>query len=345
MARGISSSKFAVKAAHRGIAFIMVFALIGIFSSGIAHAAAPNSAISTNLSRNWSGYIADSSGDYTGVTGTWTVPSVTTSASVAADATWVGIGGVSSDDLIQAGTQAITQNGSTQYQAWYEVLPGSSNPVSLTVSPGDSVTATLSEQSSNLWLITIRDNTTGQSYSNTVNYASSNSSAEWIEEMPSDQVGLIPLDDFGSVSFDDATATVNGSTVTLVNSNPNAITMVAGGSSVLASPSPIGADGESFAVTRSTASSEVMPRAVHLYRGGFSRGGDGVQGFVDPSGYGFPAGFFQSGSTTFPYDGSGTMHIFRYSFTTGNMGNNSNQNEVQTFQVGPYTINVMFSQS
>ena len=56
------------------------------------------------------------------------------------DAAWVGIGGVRGRDLIQAGTQqTVSGNGSTQYQAWIEMLPQSSRPVPLTVHAGDSV--------------------------------------------------------------------------------------------------------------------------------------------------------------------------------------------------------------
>ena len=54
------------------------------------------------------------------------------------DATWVGIGGVTSNDLIQAGTQAIIQKGQTSYEAWYELLPGYQTIIPLTINAGDS---------------------------------------------------------------------------------------------------------------------------------------------------------------------------------------------------------------
>src|ERR1041385_7576167 len=47
---------------------------------------------------NWAGYVA-SGGTYTGVSGSWVVPSVSDPTGESADATWVGIGGVGSDDL------------------------------------------------------------------------------------------------------------------------------------------------------------------------------------------------------------------------------------------------------
>src|SRR5438128_1026718 len=66
-------------------------------------------------SRNWAGYVATGS-NYTAVRGTWVVPTVSSSR-IGIDATWVGIGGVRSQDLIQSGTQAtVTRAGVVTYQ-------------------------------------------------------------------------------------------------------------------------------------------------------------------------------------------------------------------------------------
>src|SRR6266540_1976205 len=112
----------------------------------------------SDTSSNWSGYVA-SGGTYTSVTGTWIVPQVG-ATTTGADATWVGIGGVSGTDLIQAGTQATVAGGSVSYEAWIEMLPDSSRTVSLSVAPGDSVTVTITEQSTGNWLIVMVNNTT-----------------------------------------------------------------------------------------------------------------------------------------------------------------------------------------
>ena len=117
-----------------------------------------------NVSANWSGYMA-TGGTYTGVSGTWTVPSVRSSSTYRADAAWVGIGGVSTSDLIQAGTSATTGSGPTTYQAWIEMLPNFAQNVPLNVGSGDSVSVSISEQSSGKWKIAIVNNTSGQSYS------------------------------------------------------------------------------------------------------------------------------------------------------------------------------------
>jgi hypothetical protein len=79
--------------------------------------------LGSGQSRNWSGYVA-TGGSFTSVAGTWTVPALSTRQAFASDATWVGIGGVSSSDLIQAGTEETTsRSGQVGYNAWVETLP------------------------------------------------------------------------------------------------------------------------------------------------------------------------------------------------------------------------------
>src|SRR5262249_45688192 len=137
---------------------------------------------SQGTSRNWSGY-ATTGGAYTAVSATWTVPQADASGPQGASATWVGIGGVNTTDLIQAGT-AGTGLGARhlQYDAWIETLPQASQTITLTIHPGDSVTVSLAETQPGSWLISFRNNTTGQSQQRSVAYTSSQSSAEWIQE-------------------------------------------------------------------------------------------------------------------------------------------------------------------
>lgn len=210
-----------------------------------------------STSSNWSGYAA-TGGSFTSVTGTWTVPNVSTTTS-GADATWVGIGGVDSRDLIQAGTQATVSGGDVEYQAWIEMLPASSRPVSLSVSPGDSVTVTIAQQTGDSWTITIRNNTTGGRYATTVQYRSTNASAEWVQEAPSIGRGTVALDDFGAVRFTGAAAVRGGTQQTLAALGAEAITMLNGSRQALAAPSVIGDDGASFTVTRTDARATEPP--------------------------------------------------------------------------------------
>jgi hypothetical protein len=206
-------------------------------------------------SHNWSGYAAVS-GRYTGVTGTWTVPQPLAGGAGGVGATWVGIGGVTSRDLIQAGTQDVSNgSGQAQFQTWIELLPQASRQVPLAVSAGDSVTVSMDEQApgSGTWSISIKNNTSGQTYQTTVQYASSESSAEWIEEAPVGSRGLLPLDSFSSVAFSGASAINNGQTVDMNAAGAQAIAMLNASNQPLAVPSEIGSDGSSFTVQRTTA--------------------------------------------------------------------------------------------
>ena len=210
----------------------------------------------SDTSSNWSGYVANG-GTYTSVTGTWIVPQVG-ATTTGADATWVGIGGVSGTDLIQAGTQATVSGGSVSYDAWIEMLPQSSRTISLNVTAGDSVTVSITEQSSGQWLISMTNNTTKSSYQRTVTYASSRSSAEWVQEAPSSGRGIIPLDDFGTVRFTDGSAVRDGKMMGLSALGATPVAMINRSGQAIAQPSTIGPDGSSFAVTRTSAPGTVQ---------------------------------------------------------------------------------------
>ena len=206
-----------------------------------------------NTSTNWSGYAA-SGGTFTAVSGTWKIPEISSTSTAGADATWVGIGGVGSRDLIQAGTQqSASGSGSSRYEAWVETLPQASHPVPFTVHPGDSVTIsiTLQPQTQDEWLIAFKNNTTSQTFQVTEHYSSSRSSAEWIEEAPSAGRGQVPLDNFGTVNFSDGSAVKDGQTVIIGQAGASPITMIGRGGQPLASPSALGSDGASFSVSHS----------------------------------------------------------------------------------------------
>jgi len=220
----------------------------------------------SDTSSNWSGYVA-TGGTYTSVTGTWYVPQVG-ATTTGADATWVGIGGVSGTDLIQAGTQATVSGGSVSYEAWIEMLPESSRTISLDVAPGDSVTVTITEQSSGEWLIAMDNNTTRASYQRTVHYNSSRSSAEWIQEAPSTSRGIVPLDDFGTVRFTAGSAVRDGRTRDLSGLGATPVAMVNRAGQTIALPSTLGADGSTFAVTRTSAPGSVQGGGRNLRRRG-----------------------------------------------------------------------------
>jgi hypothetical protein len=183
-------------------------------------------------SKNWSGYIVtkfESAESYTSAQGTWTVPTVSHFVGFPAEysAVWVGIGGyckninctLTDRTLIQVGTaQNVAASGFTDYYAWYELLPGFQKPIPLEINPGDTVTASL-ECAANCsalrqsWTLSMVDQTTPGSWSQTFTYASRELSADWIVEAPALSGRILPLADFDTVVFGPDTA--NGSTPSL----------------------------------------------------------------------------------------------------------------------------------
>jgi hypothetical protein len=201
-------------------------------------------------SRNWSGYAA-TRGTFTSVAGRWIVPTVALDSPFGADAAWVGIGGFRSRDLIQAGTQqSVSGSGTVTYQAWVEMLPDFSRPVPLTVLPGDSVGVSIDQQAGNQWLISISNYTSGKTLTRTVEYESSLSSAEWIQEAPFARRRVLPLTQFGSLDFTEASAVRDGVSLTASDLEARSITLVDMAGRALAVPSPLGSDGSSFTVSR-----------------------------------------------------------------------------------------------
>lgn len=211
---------------------------------------AGNIAAAPLISRNWSGYVA-SNGTFTSVTGTWVVPQVAGSSSQAADATWVGIGGLNRGDLIQSGTQnIISRGGRVTTLAFIELLPGAGQTIPVSVGSGDSVTVSLTERATNQWHITFQNNTNGQVYTTTVVYASSFATAEWIEEAPSRGHKILSLDKFGAVQFSRGLTIEGGHQATIAQSNAQPLILVNKSRQTLAAPSLLDSDGASFAVTR-----------------------------------------------------------------------------------------------
>jgi Peptidase A4 family len=211
----------------------------------------------TDDSLNWAGYAVTPGSGITAVSGNFTVPSAE-EVPPGFSASWAGIGGFSTSDLIQAG---VSENSAVtgevlggQYNAWYEILPASETPISncsgdssCTVNPGDKISVNISNAGGNTWDISLTD-AGNWSWSTSVNYASSESSAEWIQEAPSlDGVQTIPAD-VGTVSFGGSTFTEGGSTETIAAGSPTLIDESPVGEVNEATTSPLGSDGESFNV-------------------------------------------------------------------------------------------------
>ncbi len=208
----------------------------------------------TTDSLNWSGYAVTPGSGVTGVSGTFTVPSAGLDPPGFA-ATWAGIGGYNTSDLIQAGVeeQSFPSNSilGDQYQAWYELLPASETPISdctgdasCTVAPGDQMTVDIGNVSGNTWKISIVD--AGKwSWSQDLTYSSSESSAEWILEAPT-LVAQTLLANVGTVPFGPtSTYTEGGTTHTIAAGSPTQIDLGTGAVNE-ATPSALASNGQSF---------------------------------------------------------------------------------------------------
>jgi Peptidase A4 family len=162
------------------------------------------------------------------VSGSWVVPTVTGSGSgTTYSAVWVGIDGYSDSTVEQLGTEQDVENGKAVYQAWWEMYSsGDGQPEQvisgMTIKPGDSISASVqylnSGTHSGQFELSITDSTESETFttyetsSAVQSPTASRSSAEWIIEAPTVGSGVAALANFGSVTFTNASATIDGVT-------------------------------------------------------------------------------------------------------------------------------------
>ena len=199
-----------------------------------------------STSSNWSGY-ANTGSTFTDVKGSWVQPTATCSRRQTAYAAfWIGIDGDTTNSVEQIGTDSDCSRGTPTYYAWYEIYPQYPVNLSNTVRPGDSITAEVKYNGSGKFTLTISDTTRNWTYTTNQTYTPAQlGSAEWIAEAPSSGNSVLPLANFGTVSFTNCTA--NGVSIS-GNPNPDPITM-ASGKTTKAVPSGLGSGGSSFSVT------------------------------------------------------------------------------------------------
>ena len=138
----------------------------------------------------------------------------------------MGIDGYSDTTVEQIGTEQDVVNGSAVYDAWWEMYSsGKGQPeqiiTGMTIKPGDSITASVQYITSGTYAgdfeLSIVDNsrandsfTTYESSSQTQSPLAQRTSAEWIVEAPTVGGSIAAVADFGSVTFTNASATING---------------------------------------------------------------------------------------------------------------------------------------
>jgi hypothetical protein len=189
----------------------------------------PTAHVSNTISKvtsfNWAGY-ADSStttGEFTGVSGSWTVPAVTCTKEDRITSDWVGLDGLTSDTVEQDGTSSQCFEDQAIYYSWYEMYPAGTIEVGATVAAGDQISASVSRSGANYTLDLTDSTNTANSFSETASCATTtcvDTSAEWIAERPSYSIGIVPEAQFSPVTFTSNSAVAGGKTVT-ISSGPS----------------------------------------------------------------------------------------------------------------------------
>jgi hypothetical protein len=247
-----------------GAASIVLLALTPAYASAAlsAHGQLLRPGLNTNSSNNWFGYqqglLEQGTKVFNSIGGDWTVPTATqhTAGEAEYSSDWIGIGGgcidancaLTDPTLIQDGTeQDVSATGQATYSAWWEIIPGPSITISMTVAPGDHMHSSIAEvvPDSNLWVITLQDLTRNETFTQTIPYASTHATAEWIEETPlilGSNLGFAALPNLTSPAFD--LATVNGAPASLKSSEQIQLVNSSGG--VFGAPSAPDPDLDGF---------------------------------------------------------------------------------------------------
>jgi len=159
---------------------------------------------------NWSGYAATSTSAFNEVQSTFVQPAVTCPVPGAWTLFWVGFDGFTNNTVEQAGTAAQCSSGSNPkpaYYAWWEMWPTNNIQVMpITVSPGNSIQATVSYTASNgRYSLNVTDLSNRQQYTQVTSCAAnlqcSRQSAEWIVERPTLNGAYTPLANWGTMSL------------------------------------------------------------------------------------------------------------------------------------------------
>jgi hypothetical protein len=228
------------------------------------HIVKPRLGANAAQSNNWYGYnqgtLEQGSKLFNSITGDWTVPTATQHSSGKAESssTWIGIGGGCIDTgcnagdptLIQTGTeQDVDSSGKASYSAWWELIPAPGLTISnMPVAPGDHMSASIKEAvpNSNVWAITLKNVTRGQTFSTTVPYTSTHATAEWIQETPlvigTDGTGLAALPNLTTNAF--SAGTTNGANAGLKASEE--MQLVDSNNRVIGAPSAPNATADGF---------------------------------------------------------------------------------------------------
>jgi hypothetical protein len=215
--------------------------------SSSAESGAARNTVTAASSENWAGYAAaGTAGSFTQVSASWSEPAVTCTADQTFSSFWVGLDGDGTSTVEQTGTEADCADGAASYQGWFEMFPAAPVFFSETVRPGDAMSASVVANGGGSFTLTLTDSTQGWTkVTSQTSDTAQLGSAEIIAEAPSDGNGdVLPLSDFGAVTFTDALIDAHA----IGTLNTAAVTLESAGDVAEATPSAV-ADGDEFTVT------------------------------------------------------------------------------------------------
>ena len=131
---------------------------------------------------------------------------------------WVGLDGWFNGTVEQGGSSARCIGGVPHYTLWWEMFPTNSIQTMNTISPGDTITASVTyDPSTKKYQIKVRDVTTGKGFTTSQKCASGLTCDRSSTDVIAEDVGkfggstFFPLADYGTMQFTKSTTTdVNG---------------------------------------------------------------------------------------------------------------------------------------
>lgn len=171
----------------------------------------------TPYDSTWAGWSAAATTDahFTSVTGTWTEPVAPCGTQASQASFWVGLGGGYASTAFYGPIQIGTDSDCTykrhqpSYYAWWETYPDPNVYIHLRITPGDTLTGTVTVNPT-FATLTIRDNTTGATFTKIRHLhlkPVATQSAEWVVEGPYITLDCPLLTPFAPVTFTNASAT------------------------------------------------------------------------------------------------------------------------------------------
>lgn len=182
-----------------------------------------NTSLHPQYSSNWAGAVLIGTG-YNTVTAEFTVPRPQYPTGSASNvqycaSAWVGIDGdTCTTAILQAGIDFCLLGSTVTYSAWYEWYPDYAHDFGgINVSAGDVIRVTVDATSVTAGTATVENVSTGRSVTHTFTGGVDGSlceyNAEWIVEDFQMNGSLVPLANFGTVTFTGAEARTGGAIV------------------------------------------------------------------------------------------------------------------------------------